>query len=148
MDILSMDTVLDDIPDIPEYVTPPAGEYLIQVQYAELDFYVSRKSPGEEKQRIKVTYEVLETTALASDKDLPVPDGSLFTETFTANPVGLSFFKKRVKSILPDYSLQGVPLVTVLDAIRGVPLKARLSHQKSVSDGVEYNNVRITVRPA
>ena len=90
---------LDAIPEAPDFNNPPAGEYRLLCKDAAIDKYETKKEPGIQKQRLKITYSIIETISTAT-KEQPVPDGSLFTETFMATETGLSYFKKRIKEIM------------------------------------------------
>ena len=100
---------LDDIPEAPDFNNPPAGEYRLLCKDAAIDKYETKKEPGIQKQRLKITYSILETISTAT-KEQPVPDGSLFTETFMATEQGLSYFKKRIKEIMNVSDTTGVSL--------------------------------------
>lgn len=149
LDLESMlEETLDNIPDAPDYVTPPAGEYILEVKDSAVDKYSTKKEPDVEKQRLKNTYSIVETLSTAT-KEEPVPDGSIFTETFQATTDGLSYFKKRIASIMNVADVQGVSLADMMDSIKGATFKARISIKKSKGvDGTEYENVQIRVVPS
>ena len=139
------DDVLDGIAEAPDYVTPPAGEYSLSVNDAVIDKYTDKEQKS--KQRLKITYSINETLALA-DKEPPVPNGSIFTETFTATEQGVSFFKKRVKEITGADDLTGVGGIPgMLDAIKGALFDCRLTIKKSAKpDGTGfYENVQLRI---
>lgn len=139
------DDVLDGIAEAPDYVTPPAGEYSLSVNDAVIDKYKDKDQNS--KQRIKITYGINETLSLA-DKEPPVPNGSIFTETFTATEQGVSFFKKRVKEITGADDLTGVGGIPgMLDAIKGTTFDCRLTIKKSPKpDGTGfYENVQLRI---
>lgn len=64
-----------------------------------IEKYSTKKEPTVEKQRLKNVYAILETISTAT-KEEPVPDGSLFTETFMPTQDGLGYFKKRITGIM------------------------------------------------
>ena len=139
------DDVLDGIAEAPDYVTPPAGEYSLSVNDAVIDKYTDKEQKS--KQRLKITYSINETLALA-DKEPPVPNGSIFTETFTATEQDVSFFKKRVKEITGADDLTGVGGIPgMLDAIKGAMFDCRLTIKKSAKpDGTGfYENVQLRI---
>lgn len=149
--VLDLETManetLDSIEEAADFQNPPAGEYSIQVDDAKIDKYKNKE--GEEKQRIKITYSVLETISLASDEP-PVPNGTLFTETFTATEQGLSFFKKRAREVMDVSDTAGVTLGDMMSSIKGAAVHCRISIKKSPKPGGgEYENVQIRiVKPA
>ena len=140
-----MNESLDTIPDAPDFITPPAGEYVLEVKDCLVDKYNTKDEPNVIKQRLKITYAIVETVSL-SDKEPPVPNESLFTETFTATEQGLGFFKKRVKEIMAADSVAGVSLGEMMDSIKGVQFKCRITIKKSHNPrGGEYTNVQIRI---
>lgn len=142
-----LEETLDAIPDMPDYVTPPAGEYILEVKDSVIDKYTTKKEPDVEKQRLKNTYAIVETISTAT-KEEPVPDGSLFTETFQATTDGLGYYKKRICSIMNATDTIGVSLADMMNDVKGMQFKARLTIKRSKGgDGTEYENVQIRVVP-
>jgi hypothetical protein len=142
-----LEETLDAIPDMPDYVTPPAGEYVLEVKDSIIDKYTTKKEPDVEKQRLKNTYSIVETISTAT-KEEPVPDGSLFTETFMATTDGLGYYKKRICSIMGVTDTAGVSLSDMMNSVKGMQFNARLTIKKSKgADGTEYENVQIRVVP-
>lgn len=134
---------LDAIPEAPDFVTPPAGEYTLSVKECGVDKYKTKE--GEEKQRIKITYTINETKSVAGGEQ-PVPNESIFTETFTATEQGLSFFKKRVKEIMQAENTTGVTLGEMMNSVKGVQFNCRITIKKSPNPkGGEYENVQIRI---
>lgn len=103
-----MDSSLDNIAEAPDFTNPPAGLYMLECKEAKVDKYSTKKEPDVEKQRLKILYAVVSTVQLASDKEPPVPDGSMFSETFQATEEGLSYFKKRIREVMNASDLTGV----------------------------------------
>lgn len=142
-----METTLDTIPDAPDYSNPPAGEYRIGVKEAKVDSYQNKS--GEDMQRLKITYFIVETKNTAAN-EAPVPDGTMFTETFQATEMGLSFFKARVKAIMNVSDLVGVSLGDMMGSIKGTEFDCRISIKKSPKPGSTtefYENLQIKVVP-
>ncbi len=139
---------LDSIQEAPDYSNPPPGEYVLDVKDAAIDKYTSKDEPGVQKQRIKITYAVAETVQLAGTEP-PVPDGTLFTETFMATEQGLSFFKKRIRELMNAESVDGVSLSDMMNSVKGQQVKARLSIKLSPKPankgGGNYENLQIRI---
>jgi hypothetical protein len=137
-----LDESVDNVADLPDYVTPPAGTYVLGIENVELQPYESKdkKTSGH---RINVTYKVITTV---ESEEAPVPDGSLFSERFTYNEQGKEFFKRAAKKILKD-DLQGATFRQIFDAMKAdVTFDAVLSISKTKgTNGEEYENVRIRV---
>ena len=141
-----MNDSLDSIPDAPDFTNPPAGEYRLIAKDAAIDKYKTKKEPDIEKQRLKITYAIVETLSTAANEQ-PVPDGSLFTETFMATEQGLSYFKKRIKEIMNAGDVQGVSLGDMMTSVKGSEFNARITIKKTNSNGTDYENVQIRVIP-
>ena len=147
--ILDLDNMLnetlDAIPEAPDYCNPPAGEYILLVKDCGIDKYTTKKEPDIEKQRMKLTYSVVQTISTAANEQ-PVPDSTLFTETFMATEQGLSYFKKQIKNIMGASDVTGVTLGDMMNSVKGSQFSARLSIRKSKGvDGTEYENLQIRV---
>lgn len=140
-----MNETLDTIPEAPDFITPPAGEYVLEVKDCVIDKYKTKDEPDTIKQRLKITYSVVDTISVA-DNEPPVPNESLFTETFTATEQGLGFFKKRVKELMAVDNVAGVSLGEMMDSIKGTQFKCRLTIKKSPNPkGGEYQNIQIRI---
>lgn len=140
-----MDQTLDSIADAPEFSNPPAGEYRIEVKDTKIDKYKSKDEPDLEKQRLKITYTVLQTVSVAGNEQ-PVPDGTMFTETFMGTEQGLSYFKTRIKAIMNVTDLAGVSLKDMMDSVKGTAFDCRITIKKSPNPkGGEYENIQIRV---
>ena len=144
-----MNESLDAIPDAPDFNNPPAGEYRIQVKDAMIDKYETKKEPGVPKQRLKMLYTVLETISLATNEQ-PVPDGSMFSETFMATEQGLSYFKKRIKEVMNASDVTGVTLGDMMNSVKGSEFQCRISIKKTANPNDKdnpYENIQIRVIP-
>lgn len=144
-----MEASLDSIPDAPDFSNPPAGEYRLLCKEAKIDKYETKKEPGVEKQRLKILYAVEQTVSVAGNEP-PVPDGSMFSETFQATEQGLSYFKKRIKEIMNASDLSGVTLGDMMETAKGQSFDARITIRKSENPNDKenpYENVQIRVIP-
>lgn len=147
-----MDATLDAIPDAPDFSNPPAGEYRLSVKDCKIDSYTAKPKPekndaGGERQRIKMLY-IIEQTVSTAGNEQPVPDGTMFNETFMGTEQGLSFFKKRIKEIMNASDLAGVSLKDMMDSIKGQAFDARITIKKSPNPNdpnTPYENVQIRV---
>lgn len=141
-----LDGTLDDIPDAPEFVTPPAGEYNLMVKDCKIEAY--KQKDGTASQRIRVIY-AINSTSQVTGQEQPVPDNSMFSETFTGTVKGLSFFKTRAKAILQISDSANVSFGSMLNAIKGVSFNAWLTIRRTPNPkGGEYENVQIRVLPS
>ena len=138
-----LDTNLDAVPDAPDYTTPPAGEYQLEVKDVKVETY--KPKAGGEAQRLKITYAIVETLSTAANES-PVPNGSLFTETFMATEQGLGYFKSKIKAIMNASDLTGVSLGDMMTSAKGTICKARITIKKSPNPaGGEYENVQVRI---
>lgn len=148
-----MDETLDNIEEAVGFTNPPAGEYVINVKDCMVEKYTPKPKDGVqegEKQRFKLLYEVGSTISLADTKEQPVPDGSLFSETFMGTEEGLGYFKKRVREIMNVGTVDGVKLREIMDAVKGTSFTARIKMRITPKDKSNpalgtYENVDITV---
>lgn len=141
---------MDNIPDAPDYTNPPAGEYRLEVREAKIDKY--KPKAGGTAQRLKITYSIQATLSTAAN-EIPVPDGSMFTETFQATEQGLGYFKKRIKEVMGASDLNGVSLGDMMNSVKGQAFDARITIKKSPKDPAnpaagEYENVQLKIIPA
>lgn len=136
-----LDNTLDATPDVPDYVTPPAGDYLLDITEAAIEKYKS-KDKGEGL-RIKVTHAIASTVEVA--EGMPVADGSLFTTTYQATEDGLAYFKKDAKKYLNVPDVNGVSIRDILSSLKDIKaMPARIKVRKTKNDaGQEFENVNV-----
>lgn len=138
-----MDGTLDAVVAAPEFINPPAGDYVLGIKDAKLEKYKS-KTDQKEGVRIRVSYTVNQTVELpANSEELPVPDGTMFSESFMYSEEGLPYFKQRAQNILNVKSVEGVSLRELFDALKGTEFPARISIRKSTVNGKDFENVNI-----
>lgn len=140
-----MDETLDNVEDLPDYVEPSTGIYSLSVGECKLETFTRRGKDGQPDEpnqvRIRLTYKIEAIEELESG-GYPVPEGSLFSDTFMFNDMGKAIFKKMAKSILNADDVDGVPFRELFDALNSVePFRAMITSKKKG----EYTN--ITVRP-
>lgn len=144
-----MEESLDNIQEAPDFSNPPPGLYVIEVKEAKVDKYKTKKEPDVEKQRLKILYATVSTVELAAGgKEPPVPDGSMFSETFQATEQGLSYFKKRIREVMNASDLTGVSLRDMMESVKGSQFNARITIRVTKGDnGQDYENLNIRVIP-
>lgn len=140
-----LDSTLDSVPDMPDYLNPPTGNYVLSITEAEIK--AGKPADPAKKQaakapRIVITYRVDQT--IETD-GVPVPDLTLFTEGFQGTEDGVAFFKKQAKKLLNVEDLSGVTIRDILEALKGVQnFNAMLKNVVSQGDGgKEYENVNV-----
>lgn len=141
-----LDSTLDGVEDIADYLNPPTGAYRLDITEAEIKpgkpADVAKKQKAKAA-RIVITYKVVATT---ETEGIPVPDGTLFTEGMQGTEDGLKFFKKQARKLLNVDSLDGVSIREILVALKESPeFDARIVNRKTVDEaGREFENVNVT----
>ncbi|MGE4259194.1 MAG: hypothetical protein AB7F19_07620 [Candidatus Babeliales bacterium] len=134
-----MDQNMDEVETLPDFVQPPAGIYDLICTGAEIKAPKEKGKPS----LIQVTYKV-EKTHEVVEGQLPVADGSLFSERFQGTEEGLKFFKKAAANILGVSEFEGAKLRDVMDGLKDAAFKARITTRKSKNDeGKEFENINI-----
>lgn len=143
--ILDLDAMLDGnmdaVEDIPDYVTPPAGVYMLKINKVELDKREG-KDGADDTIRIVSTIEVVESKEV---EGMPVADGSFFTERFTYSEEGLQYFKRFAKNWLNTSDINGVSLRDTFEALTSnPPITAVVTVATTKGkDGKDYTNTRV-----
>lgn len=143
----ALDATLDTVANIPDYVTPPAGTYMLSIPKVELVAPNEEGKKAGKPPRIVITYSVASTV---ETEGAPVADGSLFTEGFNYEEKGLEYFKRSARNLLKTESVDGVSLREIFAALMASPpiavvLTVRTSPGKE--KGQVYENVNIRVIP-
>lgn len=134
-----LDTQMDSVETMPDYVTPSKGVYQLKVK--EAGIVAGKEKDGVKTNRLSITYEIAET--LESD-EAPYPNGSLFSERFTATEDGLKYFKKQATKILNVADMTGATLRDIMDGLQNVEFKAVITVRSSTGDnGKTYENVNV-----
>lgn len=142
-----LDSTMDNVPDVPDFLTPPDGLYKLACSDAKIEEYEVKKgeNKGAKRARIKITHKVVATI---ETNGVPVPDNSLFSEQFMATEEGLKYFKKAATKMLNVSDLNGVPIREVLASLKDAEYDARVTTKKSKGDdGSEFENVNVRPIP-
>lgn len=141
-----MDSKLDSVESLPDYMNPPPGLYVLTCVSGKIEKYDIKEEgnkTGEQGNRIKLTYRVDETKEVVAG-EMAIPDGSLFTETFQGTEEGLKYCKKACMNILGIKDFEGASLGEILDGISNAQFNARITIRKSEpTPGKVYENVQI-----
>lgn len=136
-----LDTNLDKVETLPDFVTPPPGLYVLNVPECKLEDFKSKD--GAKGFRIRLTYEVEQTVEISSS-EMPVANKSRFSESFMGTEDGLKFFKKAAMSILGVKDFEGASIRDVMDAVKGATFKARITIRKTAGEGGKtYENIQV-----
>lgn len=140
--LLDMDSILDQtmdaVKDVPDYVTPTNGNYVLSVASSELKPGLPAKAGKEATApRLVITYRIEE---VLEAEGLPPATGSLFSEGFTGTAQGLEYFKKQVRKILNTDDLGSA---SVRDLLTGLPEVGAFNATVKVTKKGDYENVSI-----
>jgi hypothetical protein len=142
-----MDIEMDKVETLPDFVTPPDGAYTLRVAEAKIEKYKTKakdNNPAKEGSRIRIQYVTEKTHELEKSSDLPVKDGSMFSESFMGTEEGLKYFKRQAINILNVKDLEGAKMKDVLDGLKDIVFKAKVTTVKTDDGkGGQYENVRI-----
>lgn len=143
--ILDLDSILDSnlagVKDVPDFITPPAGNYGLKIKDCKIEKYKQKAKDGKpetEAARIRITYEIEEVIDVVAGQ-LPPNTGSLFSENFTATEDGLGYFKKQAKQVMNVTDLGDTPLREVIEALKETQFKAGVTVKKTG----DYENVNV-----
>ena len=139
-----MDIKMDDVETLPDFVTPPPGIYSLKVKEAKIEKYSSKAEPNVKKSRIRLSYVVVATKEVAAG-NIPVADGSMFSETFMGTEDGIKFFKKAAMGALGVDSFEGASIKDVIDGLADAEFDARIT-TRSTTDAVTkqvYENISV-----
>lgn len=139
-----MDMTMDKVETLPDFVNPPAGSYLLTATEAKIEKYEQKAKEGRpagQATRIKIYYKVDKTLETA---DMPVRDGSLFSESFMGTSEGVAYFKRQAMNILNVSELGDATMKDVIVGLKDQQFKAKITIRKSPNPaGGEYENVQI-----
>lgn len=139
-----LDSTMDEVEQAPDYVEPPAGQYILAVHEVTL----APAKTADKPPVITTTLEVIETIQLANPTvDLPVPAGSLFSIRNNYDDKGLPYFKRNAAKIL-GASVDGVPMRDIfleLTNVKEVPaVVTRREYKKEDQTTAWSTDVRFT----
>ncbi len=144
-----LDESLDSVPDMPDFQNPPDGLYRLKTMSAKIEQYTSKAKDGKPEQkgtRIRLTTSVLKTVEIKPG-ELPVPDGTLFSETFQGTEEGLGYFKARAIKVLNVEDLKGVALRDILSGLADAEYDAKITIKVSKTDTGTFENLNVRVIP-
>ena len=135
-----LEGTLDAIPTAPDFVESlPNGTYQLAITDCKIESYETKDKT--KAQRIRMSYVVRATVELADQNAVPVPNESMFSQTYQGTTQGLSFWKKDVCKILNVGSVDGTPFNTVMQSVTGAEFKALVTCKEK--DGF----VNISIKP-
>ena len=129
LDLESMaDESLEDIAEAPEYINPPAGDYILRSVSGEIRTY--EEDDGTTRQSVRIVIAVKEALELVSDEP-PVPEGSLFSISFRGTKEGLGVFKRELRKMTGLDVLQPMTLNEYFEMLETeLEFQGRISYRK------------------
>lgn len=131
-----LDMSLDDVEDLPEFVTPPPGHYKLLLKKLE-------QKTLSEKPALVFSYAVIETLELSNEADTPVAGDlkSEFSETFFLNnEKGLAFAKKNLAPLSAHFGVKTVrELIAACEG--GVEVAATIKNRANKEKTAIYPSV-------
>lgn len=122
-----MDTVIDDLKDLPGFEVPPKGHYKLMVS---LEQKMVNDKPG-----IEAKCEVLETLELANPNDTQVENGTKFSQLFFMdNEWGQGGFKGFAIPIASGLGMVRPTNRQVLERVQNVQISATIGHRYHKED--------------
>lgn len=140
-----LDETLDNVENVPDFMNPPNGLYLLAIKEAKIEKYKDKDTKAD-RSRFRITHAVSATIQVEAG-NLPVPDGTMFSETFTGTEDGIKYFKKAALAYLgltPEEAT-GIKLGDLLATLPGQEYKAKLVNRITKDGDKTYENLRINV---
>lgn len=140
------DVELGQIENLPEFINPPTGVYILKVLKADIKTKEDKETK-QKKKRIQHLYSIRKVLELAEANELVPETGSLFVENFQWNQEGLKYWKQKARQILGIQDLDKSKLVDVLKELSSEEylVKARVINQVTNRDGHTYVNSQVRV---
>ncbi len=138
---------LDEIQEAPDYINPPAGDYVIKSISGKIGKF--EHDDGTVNQNITLILSVLRTLELVSSDEPPVPDGSLFTIRFQGTSDGLATFKRELRKMADIESTAGMTINSAFELLEsGLEFSARISYSRYKDrNGEVRESIRIKILP-
>lgn len=121
-----MNQSMGEVEAAPEFVMPPNGRYLLNIEKAELEeFSWTDAKTQEEMSAVKcnITYSILEALELSDASAIPVPAGSLFSEGIGLEYKGTSPLKTFLGKIFGD-EVGNYTFIEGVTALQNVQIEA------------------------
>jgi hypothetical protein len=151
--ILDLDAMLDEsldaVPDMPDYINPPDGLYRFKTMSCKTEKYTTKPKDGKPATsgtRIRLTTSVLDTKELKQG-ETPVPNGTLFSETFQGTEEGLGYFKARAIKMLNVEDVKGVSLRDIMDGLVDTEYDAKAQTKITTTSAGTFENLNIRIIP-
>ena len=137
-----MDQSMDTVEAAPDYVIPPAGQYVLSVENVEIKQKDSKKPEGGKYARIQLTYKI---EGIVQTSEMAPAVGSMFSDSFMADEEGLKYFKRQAQNILNMKALGQIKLGELMTGLKGAAFKAQITirQTKDQATGKVYENISV-----
>lgn len=123
-----LDTDLDTIEDLPDYVTPVKGYYELSHEKVE---QVTLETNDGDVEAIKLTYATVRCVEKNNPEDEDTPEGGMFTQTFPQG-TGIQRLKKLYAAVIQQNNCKSIrELITLLPTIH---VNASIDHRFAKDD--------------
>jgi len=118
-----MEETLDAITAAPDFVdSVPTGTYMLACSDCKIEHYETREKA--KAQRIRMTFVIRNTIELSDANAVPVPNESMWSQTFQGTSDGVGYWKRDVAKMLDVASVDGTPFGQIMASIVGHEFKA------------------------
>lgn len=144
---LDLDESVDSTASAPDFVTPPNGKYILAVKSIKSgNRDVKNKDTGEEQKQgfLRAVITVVKTVEVA-EGEVPVADGSMFSQQWNWTEQGKGYFKAFCEKILGVEACKGASWKQLMDeVVNNHNFSARVSSKTTKDkDGKEFTNTNI-----
>jgi hypothetical protein len=144
---LDLDESVDSTVSAPDFVTPPSGKYILAVsgiKTGNRDVKNEETGEGEKQGFLRATLKVVSTAEVAEGQ-IPVADGSLFSQQWNWSEQGKGFFKKFAEDVLGVEACKGASWKQLIDELpQNHQFNARLTVKVTKGkEGKEYTNINL-----
>lgn len=123
-----LDTELDSIDDLPDYITPVRGYYEFAHEKVE---QVTVETNDGDMEAIKLTYSVVRCIEKNNAEDEDTPEGGIFTQNFLQG-VGIQRLKKLYVAVIQQNNCKSIrDLINILPTIH---VNASIDHRFAKDD--------------
>ena len=96
VDLFDLDTDLDEVADLVQFVNPHDGTSIFGIAFAGMD------KIGADRKGIKVIYQLVQPLDVAHPDEAQAPVGSVWQESFMGGDMGKKLLKLRIKQLFGD----------------------------------------------
>lgn len=144
--LLDLDSILEESVDnttsAPDFVEPPNGKYKLSVKSVKLrqDEKKNKETGVMEKKASISAIIVVEDTVEIVDGEVPVPNGSIFSQRWQWTDDGKSYFKSFAEKVLGVEACKGASWKQIMEEL---PNKHSFNARVTVKKDDKYTNINL-----